>query len=150
MQHGPRPSADASLICGLLAKYLPSDCLGLMCLPYPIYAHAHNAAQEWVAQGVIEFMSCAFRCLNLGFIIRGTDRQTDRRLRACRWPLTVNRMRQKSVVERGGKGSAGGRALKIYCCFISILFAAARAHSHLPARSLSNNRSLSLEKGLAL
>lgn len=70
MQHGPRPSADASLICGLLAKYLPSDCLGLMCLPYPICAHAHNAAQEWVAQGVIEFMSCAFRCLNLGFIIR--------------------------------------------------------------------------------
>lgn len=145
MQHGPRPSADASLICGLLAKYLPSDCLGLMCLPYPIYAHAHNAAQEWVAQGVIEFMSCAFRCLNLGFIIRGTDRR-----KIARLPMASNSKQDEGKECSRERGCAGGRALKIYCCFISILFAAARAHSHLPARSLSNNRSLSLEKGLAL
>lgn len=102
MQHGPRPSADASLISGLLAKYLPSDCLGLMCLPYPIYAHAHNAAQEWVAQGVIEFMSCAFRCLNLGFIIRGTDRQQE----IARLPMASN-SKQDEAKECGREGGEG-------------------------------------------
>lgn len=101
MQHGPRPSADASLICGLLAKYLASDCLGLMCLPYPIYAHAHNAVQEWVAQGVIEFMSCAFRCLNLGFIIRGTDRQ-----KIARLPMASN-SKQDEAKECGRERGEG-------------------------------------------
>lgn len=73
-----------------------------MCLPYPIYAHAHNAAQEWVAQGVIEFMSCAFRCLNLGFIIRGTDRQQE----IARLPMASN-SKQDEVKECGRESREG-------------------------------------------